>query len=59
MAEPGADLERQAAWQRSRRDLTWPEKMRLALIMREAALVLRDARSVPPPTPDPPDVAPE
>jgi hypothetical protein len=34
-------LESQAAWQRARARLTWPEKLRLAETMRDAALKLR------------------
>ena len=34
-------LERQAAWQRSRASLTWEEKLRQSLIMREAQRSLR------------------
>lgn len=34
-------LERQAAWQAARRDLPWPEKIRMAEILREAALQMQ------------------
>lgn len=34
-------LARQAAWQRSRKDLPWPVKVEMARLMRDAALVLR------------------
>jgi hypothetical protein len=36
-------LERQAAWQRSRSSLSWEEKLRQSLVMREAQLSLRGA----------------
>jgi len=51
MPEPHERLDRQAAWQRSRRELPWPEKIRLALKLREAALRLRSAKTVPPSPP--------
>lgn len=34
-------FERQAAWQRSRSNLPWAEKLRLSLVMRESLLALR------------------
>ena len=34
-------LETQAAWQRARAQLSWPKKIRLAELMREAAGALR------------------
>ena len=34
-------FERQAQWQRRGADLTWPEKVRQAEVMREAVLQLR------------------
>jgi hypothetical protein len=34
-------LERQAKWQKSRRSLSWPEKVRMAEAMREAIHHLR------------------
>jgi hypothetical protein len=34
-------LERQALWQKSRRSLTWPEKIRMAERVRESAAQLR------------------
>ena len=40
-------LARQAAWQRARSARTWEEKLRTALIMRQALLALRKA----PPSP--------
>jgi hypothetical protein len=41
MRRPSAVLKRQAAWQRSRRALSWSEKLRLAAQLRQAALALR------------------
>ncbi len=38
-------LERQTEWQKSRSRLPWPEKLRLALEMREAILEFRRLRS--------------
>jgi hypothetical protein len=37
-----AMLERQAAWQRSRAQMSWSKKLRLARELRKAALALRD-----------------
>lgn len=34
-------LERQAAWQKSRRLLSWPEKIRIAESIRESVVQLR------------------
>jgi hypothetical protein len=34
-------FEAQAAWQRSRATLSWPEKVRMAEVMRESARQLR------------------
>jgi hypothetical protein len=34
-------LRRQAVWQKSRQSLTWPEKIRLAEMVRESAQQLR------------------
>lgn len=47
-------LRRQEAWQASRRLLSWPEKLRLAVAMRETVLVFGELRAaarreVPPP----------
>ena len=36
-------LERQAAWQRARSAASWADKLRTAVIMRQAALALRKA----------------
>ncbi len=38
-------LERQAAWQKTRAALTWPEKIRMAEAVRESASQLSRARS--------------
>ena len=38
-------LERQAAWQKGRAALTWPEKIRMAEAVRDSASQLRRARS--------------
>ena len=34
-------FERQSAWQRSRSNLPWAEKLRLSVVMRESLLALR------------------
>ncbi len=39
-------FERQAAWQASRRDLSWPEKVRMAEAIRESVIRLRNMRSI-------------
>jgi hypothetical protein len=44
-------LERQAAWQRGRASLSWEEKIRQALVMREAQRSLRAGRIGPPRVP--------
>jgi hypothetical protein len=36
-----AIFERQAAWQRSRARLSWAEKLRMSLVMREARLAMK------------------
>jgi hypothetical protein len=41
-------LERQARWQKTRRTLSWPEKIRMAERIRESARQLRAARKVEP-----------
>lgn len=41
MSDASADLTRQAAWQKARRDLPWPEKVRMVLVMRESVAALR------------------
>ncbi len=37
-------LRRQAAWQKTRQHLSWPEKLRLAQRIRESIATLRPAR---------------
>lgn len=47
-------LERQARWQKSRKLLSWPEKVRLAEAIRESILLLRGTitqKSMPPRAP--------
>jgi hypothetical protein len=42
-------LERQARWQKTRRALSWPEKIRMAEMVRESVRQLRAApKAVPP-----------
>ena len=41
-------LERQARWQKTRRALSWPEKIRMAERVRESARQLRAARKAEP-----------
>ena len=41
MSDASAELARQAAWQKARRDLPWPEKVRMVLVMRESIAALR------------------
>lgn len=41
MSDAPAELARQAAWQKARRDLPWPEKVRMVLVMRESVAALR------------------
>ena len=36
-------LERQSAWQRARCALTWTEKLRMAIELREAAIAMRES----------------
>ena len=45
MAETRKLLERQAAWQKGRAALTWPEKIHMAEAVREWAAQLSRARS--------------
>jgi hypothetical protein len=40
-------LERQATWQRSRANLSWPEKIRQAEILRDTFLKMRRTRPTP------------
>jgi hypothetical protein len=58
MSDVQNTFERQAQWQRRRADLTWPEKIRQAEVMREAILQLRakspaSARKLPNPESSP------
>ena len=39
-------LERQAEWQRALRDLSWPEKMRMAAKVRSDVMALRRSKRV-------------
>ncbi len=52
MTDSEAMLRRQAQWQKDRRSLSWPEKIRMAERVRESAERLRDrpgpARTLPP-----------
>lgn len=41
MSEPDELLKRQADWQKERRKLSWPEKMRMAEAVRESVVKLR------------------
>ncbi len=41
MRDGSAELARQAAWQKARRDVPWPEKVRMVLVMRESVAALR------------------
>ena len=41
MSEASAEPARQAAWQKARRDLPWPEKVRMVRVMRESIAALR------------------
>ena len=41
MTETQALLERQARWQKTRRALSWPEKIRMAESVRESARQMR------------------
>jgi hypothetical protein len=45
-------LERQAAWQKNRKSLSWPEKIRMAEAIRESVLQIR--RTSPPKVNEPP-----
>jgi hypothetical protein len=45
MTETRKLLERQAAWQKRRGALTWPEKVHMAEAVRESAAQLSQARS--------------
>lgn len=41
-------FERQAAWQAGRRQLSWPQKVRMVEAIRESVARLRDSRSIDP-----------
>lgn len=41
MSEVTSELDRQAAWQKARRDLPWPEKVRMVRVMRDSIAALR------------------
>lgn len=45
MTELVAMLQRQAAWQRARADMSWTDKLRLAVRLRQAAVALRKIES--------------
>jgi len=45
MTEIPERLKKQAQWQKSRRDLSWPEKVRLAEAIRDSLESLRRSRS--------------
>ena len=46
-------LDRQSDWQRSLRNLSWPEKIRMAEALRSSILTLRGQRSAPTSAPSP------
>lgn len=48
MSDAAAELARQAAWQKSRRDLPWPEKVRMVRVMRASIAALRKTWPSPP-----------
>jgi hypothetical protein len=50
MSDPQPLLDRQAEWQKTRKALSWPEKIRMAERIRES--VLRFRRGAPPKKPD-------
>jgi hypothetical protein len=50
MHEFGERLERQAQWQKSRRSLSWPEKVRQAEAIRDAVKALRATKTDVPPS---------
>ena len=52
-------LERQAEWQRTLRNLPWPEKMRMAAKVRSAVIALRRSKRVTPPGSKEGDASPE
>ena len=53
MSEIQALLERQARWQKTRKSLSWPEKIRMAERIRESARQLRAAKKAEPQRPFP------
>jgi hypothetical protein len=61
MSEIQALLERQARWQKTRRALSWPEKIRMAERVRESARLMRLPRKAQPAYPErtPPCKPPE
>ncbi len=61
MDEFSKRLERQAQWQKSRKSLSWPEKVRQAEAIRDAIKALRATKTDSPPTgnsPAPKDLTP-
>jgi hypothetical protein len=52
MNDAVAELERQGAWQRERRLLSWPEKVRMVEAIRESIIELRRNRKRGSPPPD-------
>lgn len=53
MNEVQALLEKQACWQKTRLELSWPEKIRMAEGVRESALQLHQIQPVPAKQPKP------
>ncbi len=51
MNEAAAELERQGTWQRERRLLSWPEKVKMVEAIRESIVELRRNRKRGPPPP--------
>ena len=52
-------LERQEEWQKTLRDLPWPEKLRMAAKLRSAVIALRRSKRVAPPASKEGDASPE
>jgi hypothetical protein len=50
MAEFGKQLEKQALWQKNRKSLSWPEKVRQAEAVRDAIKALRATKTDAPPS---------
>jgi len=44
MSDPSTLLKRQAEWQRTLRDIPWPEKLRMAARVRDSVIKLRRAK---------------